>query len=75
MSKDKLENLKYMFSFSEKKIAKSLYSVELIGCQFVIVEASSSKVDTENGTVTFQSGDSVKAVFRLGDVKEFWKIQ
>lgn len=74
MSKDKLENRKYTFSFSEKKIAKSLYSVELIGCQFMIVEASSSKVDTENGIVTFQSGDSVKAVFRLEDVKEFWKI-
>lgn len=74
MNKDKPENLKGTFSFSEMKIAKPLYSVELIGCQFVIIEASSSKVDTENGVVTFQSGDSVNAMFRLEDVKEFWRI-
>lgn len=53
MNKDKLENLKDAFGFSEMKIAKPLYIVELIGCQFVIIEASSSKVDTENGVVTF----------------------
>lgn len=75
MNKDKPENLKGTFCFSEKKIAKPLYSVELIGCQFVIIEASSAKVDTENGVITFQSGDSVKAMFRLEDVKEFWRIQ
>lgn len=74
MNKDKPENLKGTFGFSEMKIAKPLYSVELIGCQFVIVEASSSKVDTENGIVTFQSGDSVNAMFRLEDVKELWRV-
>lgn len=74
MSKDKPENLKGTFSFSEMKIAKPLYSVELMGDSFVIIEASSSKVDTENGIVTFQSGDSVNAMFRLKDVKEFWRI-
>lgn len=74
-NKDKPENLKGTFSFSEMKIAKPLYSVELAGCQFVIIEASSSKVDTEKGIVTFQSGDSVNAMFRLEDVKEFWGIQ
>lgn len=74
MNKDKLENLKGTFSFSEMKIAKPLYSVELMGDSFVIIEASSSKVDTENGIVTFQSGDSVNAMFRLKDVKEFWRI-
>lgn len=70
----KPENLKGAFSFGEMKIAKPLYSVELIGCGFVIVEASSSNVDTEKGIVTFQSGDSVEAMFRLEDVKEFWRI-
>lgn len=75
MNKDKPENLKGTFSFSEMKIAKPLYSVELIDCGFVIIEASSSKVDAENGIVTFQSGDSVNAMFRLEDVKEFWRIQ
>lgn len=75
MNKDKPKNLKYTFSFSENKIAKPLYSVELMGDNFVIVEASSAKVDTENGLVTFQSGDSVKAMFRLEDVKEFWMIK
>lgn len=74
MSKDRSENLKDIFSFSEMKMAKPLYSVELIGCQFVIVEASSAKVDTENGVVTFQSGDSINAMFKLEDVKEFWRI-
>lgn len=75
MNKDKPENLKDTFSFSEMKIAKPLYSVELMGGgSFVIIEASSSKVDTENGIVTFQSGDSVNAMFRLKDVKEFWRI-
>lgn len=74
MNKDKPENLKGTFCFSEMKIAKPLYSVELIGCGFVIIEASSAKVDTENGIVTFQSGDSVKAMFRLKDVKEFWMV-
>lgn len=38
------------------------------------VEALRSKVDTENGIVTFQSGDSVNAMFRLKDVKEFWRV-
>ena len=74
MNKDKPENLKGTFSFSEMEIAKPLYSVELMGDSFVIIEASSSKVDTENGIVTFQSGDSVNAMFRLKDVKEFWRI-
>lgn len=74
MSKDKPENLKDVFGFSDLKIVNPLYSVELIGDSFVIVEASSSKVDTENGIVTFQSGDSVNAMFRLKDVKEFWRI-
>lgn len=69
MDKDKPENLKGTFSFSEMKIVKPLYSVELMGDSFVIIEASSSKVDTENGIVTFQSGDSVNAMFRLKDVK------
>lgn len=74
MNKDKPENLKDTFCFSEMKIAKPLYSVELMGDSFVIIEASSAKVDTENGIVTFQSGDSVEAVFKLEDVKEFWRI-
>lgn len=74
MNKDNPKNLKDIFSFSEMKMAKPLYSVELIGCQFVIVEASSAKVDTENGVVTFQSGDSINAMFKLEDVKEFWRI-
>ena len=69
MNKDKPENLKGTFGFSEMKIVKPLYSVE-----FVIVEASSSKVDTENGIVTFQSGDSVNAMFRLEDVKALWRV-
>lgn len=34
MNKDKSENLKGTFSFSEMKIAKPLYSVELMGGQF-----------------------------------------
>lgn len=75
MNKDKPENLKGTFGFSEMKIAKPLYSVELIGCGFVIIEASSAKVDTENGIVTFQSGDLINAMFRLEDVKEFWRIK
>lgn len=74
MNKDKPENLKGTFSFSEMKIAKPLYSVELIDCGSVIIEASSANVNTENGIVTFQSGDSVNAMFRLEDVKEFWGI-
>nr|DAX03165.1 MAG TPA: hypothetical protein [Bacteriophage sp.] len=37
MNKDKPENLKGTFGFSEMKIAKPVYSVELIGCEFVIV--------------------------------------
>lgn len=74
MSKDKPENLKGTFSFSEMKIDKPLYSVELMGGNFVNVEASSANVDTENGIVTFQSGDSVNAMFRLEDVKGFWRI-
>lgn len=74
MDRDKPEKLKGTFSFSEMKIAKPVYSVELIGCEFVIVEASSSKVDTEKGIVTFQSGDSVNAMFKLEDVKGFWRI-
>lgn len=75
MNKDKPENLKGTFSFSEMKIAKPLYSVELMGDSFVIIEASSAKVDTENGVITFQSGDLVSAMFRLEDVKAFWRIQ
>lgn len=74
MNKDKPENLKDIFGFSDLKIVNPIYSVELIGCRFVLVEALSSKVDTENGIVTFQSGDSVKAMFRLKDVKEFWRV-
>lgn len=74
MNKDKPENLKGTFSFSEMKIAKPLYSVELMGDSFVIIEASSSNVDTEKWIVTFQSGDSVEVMFRLEDVKEFWRI-
>nr|DAX03166.1 MAG TPA: hypothetical protein [Bacteriophage sp.] len=31
-------------------------------------------MDTENGIVTFQSGDSVQAMFRLDDVKALWRI-
>lgn len=74
MNKDKPENLKDVFSFSEMKIAKPLYSVELIDCGFVIIEASSANVNTENGIVTFQSGDSVNAMFRLDEVKALWRI-
>ena len=74
MSKDKPENLKDVFGFSDLKIITPTYSIELMGDNFVIVEASSSKVDTEKGIVTFQSGDSVNAMFRLEDVKEFWRV-
>ena len=74
MNKDKPENLKDTFGFSDLKIVNPIYSVELIDCGFVIIEASSSKVDTENGIVTFQFGDSVNAMFRLKDVKEFYRI-
>ena len=74
MSKDKPENLKDVFGFSDLKIITPTYSIELMGGNFVIVEASSSKVDTEKGIVTFQSGDSVNAMFRLEDVKEFWRV-
>ena len=74
MSKDRPENLKDIFGFSEMKIITPTYSIELIGGNFVIVEASSSKVDTENGIVTFQSGDLINAMFRLDDVKWFWRI-
>lgn len=74
MNKDKLENLKGAFGFSEMKIVKPIYSVELMGGNFVNVEALRSKVDTENGIVTFQSGDSVNAMFRLEDVKEFRRV-
>lgn len=74
MNKDKPENLKDIFGFSDLKIVNPIYSVELIDCGFVIIEASSSKVDTENGIVTFQFGDSVNAMFRLKDVKEFYRI-
>lgn len=75
MKEDRQRDLKYTFSFSENKIAKPLYSVGLMGDSFVIVEASSAKVDTENGVVAFQSGDSINAMFKLEDVKEFWRIQ
>lgn len=74
MKEDRQRDLKYAFSFSEKKIAKPIYSVELMGENFMNVEASSAKVDTENGIVTFQSGDSIMAMFRLENVKEFWRI-
>ena len=74
MNKDKPKNLKDIFGFSDLKMITQTYSIELMGGNFVIVEASSSKVDTENGIVTFQSGDSVKAMFRLDDVKAFWRI-
>lgn len=74
MNKDKPENLKDIFGFSEMKIVKPIYSVELMWDNFVTVEASSAKVDTENGIVTFQSGDSINAMFRLEDVKEFWRV-
>lgn len=74
MDKDKPENLKDIFGFSDLKIVNPIYSVELIGCEFVNVEASSANVDTENGIVTFQSGDSINAMFRLEDVKGFWRI-
>lgn len=74
MNKDKPENLKDIFGFSDLKIVNPIYSVELIGCRFVLVEALSSKVDTENGIVTFKSGDSVQAMFRLDDVKALWRV-
>lgn len=75
MSKDRPKNLKDIFGFSDLKMITPTYSIELMGDNFVIVEASSAKVDTENGIVTFQSGDSINAMFRLEDVKEFWRIQ
>lgn len=74
MNKYEPKNLKDMFGFSDLKMITPTYSIELMGGNFVIVEASSSKVDTENGIVIFQSGDSIKAMFRLDDVKAFWRI-
>lgn len=74
MSKDRSENLKDIFGFSDIKMITPTYSIGLIVGNFVIVEASSAKVDTENGVVTFQSGDSINAMFKLEDVKEFWRI-
>lgn len=74
MSKDKPKNMQTIFDFGGLKIVQPAYSVELVGCNFVLVEASDCKVDTENGRIIFQSGDSVKAMFRLEDVKEFWRI-
>lgn len=74
MSKDKPKNMQTMFDCGGLKIITPTYSIELIGGNFVIVEASSNKVDTENGIVTFQSGDLINAMFRLEDVKEFRRI-
>lgn len=74
MEEDRQRSLRDIFGLSEIKIAKPIYSVELMGENFMNVEASSAKVDTENGIVTFQSGDSIRAMFRLEDVKEFWRI-
>ena len=38
------------------------------------VEASRCTVDAEHGIILFYKNDSVQAMFRLDDVKAFWRI-
>ena len=38
------------------------------------VEAGRCTVDTEYGIILFYKKDSVQAIFRLDDVKAFWRV-
>lgn len=39
------------------------------------IEATRVKVDAEHGIVLFCNGESVDAMFRLEDVKCYWRIE
>ena len=59
--------------FADISTTKPIYLVRT-GKNLIHIPADRSSVDAEHGIVTFSDKNSVQAMFRLEDVKAFWRI-
>ena len=60
--------------YTEIKPIIPTYLVQTTKDAFCYVEAGRCTVDTEHGIILFAKNDSVQAMFRLEDVKAFWRV-
>ena len=60
--------------YTEIKQIIPTYLVQTTKIDFCYVEAGRCTVDTEHEIILFFKNDSVQAMFRLEDVKAFWRV-